>query len=85
MTAKIHIERMMHRNSIVVAGESAISYALVKLIPSGLGDGVQTHGAESGPGARRQRLHVRGGRHRHRPSQTRAGRRHRRHSETQTR
>lgn len=40
MTAKIHIERMMHRNSIAVAGESAVSYALVKLIPSGLGDGV---------------------------------------------
>jgi VWFA-related protein len=28
---------MMHRNSIAVAGESAASYALVKLIPSGLG------------------------------------------------
>jgi len=39
MAAKIHIERMMHRNSIAVAGESAVSYALVKLIPSGLGDG----------------------------------------------
>ncbi len=37
MTAKIHIERMMHRNSIAIAGESAASYALVKLIPSGLG------------------------------------------------
>lgn len=37
--AKIHVERMMHRNSIAVAGESAASYALVKLIPSGLGDG----------------------------------------------
>jgi Ca-activated chloride channel family protein len=35
--AKIHIERMMHRNSIAVAGESAASYALIKLIPSGLG------------------------------------------------
>jgi Ca-activated chloride channel family protein len=33
--AKIHIERMMHRSSIAVAGESAASYALVKLIPSG--------------------------------------------------
>src|SRR6202049_2345716 len=33
--AKIHIERMMHRNSIAVAGESAASYALIKLIPSG--------------------------------------------------
>ena len=37
MTAKIHVERMMHRNSIAVAGESAASYALVKLIPTGLG------------------------------------------------
>jgi Ca-activated chloride channel family protein len=37
MTAKIHIERMMHRSSIAVAGESAATYALVKLIPSGLG------------------------------------------------
>ena len=35
MTAKIHIERMMHRNSIAVQGESAASYALIKLIPSG--------------------------------------------------
>jgi Ca-activated chloride channel family protein len=40
MTAKIHVERMMHRNSIAVAGESAASYALIKLIPTGLGDGV---------------------------------------------
>src|ERR1700726_4541110 len=37
--AKIHIERMMHRSSIAVAGESAASYALVKLIPSGAGAG----------------------------------------------
>src|SRR3954465_6730632 len=37
MAAKIHVERMMHRNSIAVQGESAASYALVKLIPSGLG------------------------------------------------
>jgi Ca-activated chloride channel family protein len=35
--AKIHIERMMYRSSIAVAGESAASYALVKLIPSGTG------------------------------------------------
>src|SRR3954469_21138930 len=35
--AKLHVERMMHRNSIAVAGESAASYALIKLIPSGLG------------------------------------------------
>jgi Ca-activated chloride channel homolog len=34
--AKIHVERMMHRSSIAVAGESAASYALVKLIPTGL-------------------------------------------------
>lgn len=33
--AKIHIERMMYRGSIAVAGESAASYALVKLIPAG--------------------------------------------------
>ena len=36
MPAKIHVERMMHRNSIAVAGESAASYALLKLIPTGL-------------------------------------------------
>ena len=34
--AKIHLERMMHRNSISVTGETAASYALVKLIPAGL-------------------------------------------------
>src|SRR5437773_6892969 len=39
MTAKIHIERMMHRNSIQVLGESAATYALIKLIPSGSGPG----------------------------------------------
>src|SRR4051812_9002950 len=32
---KIHIERMMYRNSIAVAGETAASYALIKLIPAG--------------------------------------------------
>jgi Ca-activated chloride channel family protein len=37
MTAKIHIERMMHRSSIAVTGDSAATYALVKLIPSGAG------------------------------------------------
>jgi Ca-activated chloride channel family protein len=37
MTAKIHIERMMHRNSIAVQGDSAASYALIKLIPAGEG------------------------------------------------
>src|SRR5262245_17992751 len=37
MTAKIHVERMMHRNSIAITGETAASYALIKLIPSGLG------------------------------------------------
>src|SRR5947208_9110589 len=37
MAAKIHIERMMYRNSIAVPGESAASYALIKLIPSALG------------------------------------------------
>ncbi|HVS39148.1 MAG TPA: hypothetical protein VMS17_26555, partial [Gemmataceae bacterium] len=36
-TAKIHIERMMHRSSIAVSGDSAASYALVKLIPAGSG------------------------------------------------
>ena len=35
--AKIHIERMMYRSSIAVAGESAASYALLKLIPAGSG------------------------------------------------
>src|ERR1700747_3383692 len=39
MSAKIHVERMMHRNSIAVAGESAASYALIKLIPSGAAAG----------------------------------------------
>src|SRR6266478_1249842 len=39
MSAKIHIERMMYRGSIAVAGESAASYALIKLIPSGEGAG----------------------------------------------
>jgi Ca-activated chloride channel family protein len=34
MPAKIHIERMMYRNSIAVTGATAASYALVKLIPS---------------------------------------------------
>jgi hypothetical protein len=37
MSAKIHIERMMHRSSIAVPGESVASYALVKLIPAGEG------------------------------------------------
>src|SRR5438876_1106226 len=37
MAAKIHIERMMYRNSIAVPGESAASYALIKLIPGGEG------------------------------------------------
>lgn len=38
MPPKIHIERMLHRNSIAVRGESSASYALVKVIPTG--DGV---------------------------------------------
>src|SRR6516225_8970876 len=37
MPAKIHIERMMYRSSIAVQGESAASYALIKLIPSAEG------------------------------------------------
>jgi Ca-activated chloride channel family protein len=37
MSAKIHIERMMYRSSISVAGESAASYALIKLIPAAAG------------------------------------------------
>jgi len=37
MPAKIHVERMMHRNSIMVAGDSAASYALIKLIPAAEG------------------------------------------------
>jgi Ca-activated chloride channel family protein len=36
MTARIHIERMVHRSSIAVHGESAPAYVLLKLIPSGL-------------------------------------------------
>src|SRR5262245_29310882 len=39
MPAKIHVERMMHRNSIAVPGDSAASYALIKLIPSDEGSG----------------------------------------------
>jgi Ca-activated chloride channel family protein len=39
MPAKIHVERMMYRNSIAVPGESVASYALVKLIPAGDGPG----------------------------------------------
>ena len=39
MPAKIHIERMMYRSSVAIAGESAASYALIKLIPSGEGAG----------------------------------------------
>src|SRR5262249_8615450 len=34
-SAKIHIERMLYRNSIAVPGESAASYALLKVIPTG--------------------------------------------------
>lgn len=34
---KIHIERMMYRSSISVPGETAASYALIKLIPAGGG------------------------------------------------
>jgi Ca-activated chloride channel family protein len=37
MPAKIHIERMMYRSSISVSGDSAASYALIKLIPAGEG------------------------------------------------
>jgi len=37
MPAKIHIERMMYRNSIAVQGPTAASYALIKLIPAGEG------------------------------------------------
>jgi len=36
---KIHIERMMYRSSISVSGETAASYALIKLIPAGGGAG----------------------------------------------
>src|ERR1051326_74235 len=35
MSAKIPIERMMHRSSIAVSGDSAASYSLLKLIPAG--------------------------------------------------
>ena len=38
MSGCIHIERMMHRSSIAVSGESVAGYTLVKLIPSGLAD-----------------------------------------------
>jgi Ca-activated chloride channel family protein len=42
MPPKIHLERMMHRNVISVRGESAASYALIKLIPTGDGSGKPT-------------------------------------------
>jgi Ca-activated chloride channel family protein len=35
--AKIHIERMMYRSSVAITGETAASYALIKLIPAGGG------------------------------------------------
>src|ERR1700682_5806748 len=44
MPAKINIERMMHRNSIAVMGESAATYCLIKLIPAGEGAGGKTLG-----------------------------------------
>src|SRR5947209_7018368 len=34
MPAKIHLERMMYRDRLAIKGESAASYALVKVIPS---------------------------------------------------
>jgi Ca-activated chloride channel family protein len=34
MSATIHIERMMHRNSVAVQGDTVASYALIKLIPT---------------------------------------------------
>lgn len=34
MPAKIHLERMLHRNSIAVRGDSVASYALIKLVPA---------------------------------------------------
>jgi Ca-activated chloride channel family protein len=37
MPAKIHLERMLHRNSVSVRGESVASYALLKVIPAGDG------------------------------------------------
>jgi Ca-activated chloride channel homolog len=41
--AKIHIERMMYRSAIAVPGETAASYALLKLIPSGGGASKPLH------------------------------------------
>lgn len=35
MSACIHVERMPHRSSVAVTGESAAGYVLLKLIPSG--------------------------------------------------
>jgi Ca-activated chloride channel family protein len=35
MSAKIHVERMMYRNNLSIKGDSAASYALVKLVPAG--------------------------------------------------
>ena len=49
MAAKIHVERMMHRSSIAILGESAASYALIKLIPSGLGQAAKPMGLGTSP------------------------------------
>jgi Ca-activated chloride channel family protein len=35
MSAKIHLERMMHRDVFKVVGQSTAAYALIKLIPAG--------------------------------------------------
>src|SRR5437588_304015 len=40
-SARIHVERMMYRNSIAVPGETAASYALLTLIPSGGAPGLR--------------------------------------------
>lgn len=35
MSGRIQVERLMHRSSIAVAGESAVGYCLIKLCPDG--------------------------------------------------
>ena len=60
MSAKIHIERMMYRSSVSVSGDSAASYALVKLIPAGEGAAGVAGDPDGGlgvAGGRREREH----------------------------
>ena len=78
---RLVLERMMHRQSIAVPGESLASYALLKLVPAG--DGPRQPPAHPRPVHRHLRLDVLGGRHRQVASRPRARRGHRRHRQAQ--